>query len=164
MKTFLAFAAALILGIPLTACGGSDGAQTRKEAARITTYCAAIKDAALDIKSFNPQDPDYKHMQNYFDLMQGLSKKSPPDVQGEWNVVNYDFTEIEKAAAEANVKFSSIPKIIKGKLPKGAKPEKFPALKSAFTYLESVNLQVANQKIATNSAKVCKVDLSPDAF
>lgn len=160
MKIISAVTAALVLGSILSACGGDD-TKARAEAARVVAYCAALEQAAPQIKAFSPQDPDFKKMQDYFDLMQGLSKKSPASVHPAWSVVNFDYTEIEKAAKAANLDFSSIPKVLKGKVPKDAKPEKFPALNAAFDYLASVNLATANKAIVADAASVCKIDLAP---
>ncbi len=107
MKTVSAAIAALLIGVTLSACGGggADDAKAKAEAAKVTAYCAAVKGAAPTIRKFNRADPDFKTMQDYFDLMRGLAKKAPSSVVRDWNVVDFDFNEIEKGAAAAHQKF-----------------------------------------------------------
>ena len=163
MKLPLALAGALIVVSSLTACGGGGDDQATREAARVKTYCAALRDAAPEVKAYNEDDPDYKKLPDYFALMHSLAKKSPTDLKEEWNILDYNITQIEKAAAAAKIEFKSIPKLLKGKLPKGAKASKLPGLVTAFAGLKSVTFMTANSRVANGAAKVCKVDLTPKA-
>lgn len=163
MKIIPAFVVSLLIGSVLTACGDNKvkDAEAVKEAARIQAYCAAVKGPAAEIRSFNKDDPNYGKLPSYFDEMHKLAKKSPTSLRPAWNVVDFDFTEIEKAVDAANITFASIPRVIKGKLPKGAKPRRFPDLASAFKYLTSANLATSLSAIEDHAKKVCDVNLTP---
>ena len=164
MKFSFAVVMTLLLGTSLSACGSShDDAAAKAEAAKVTAYCAALKKAAPEIKAYDKEELNFRKLQSYFDVMQSLAKKSPAAVSRDWNVINFDITEIERSSKAANLNFVDIPKLAKGKIPKGAKPAKFDAVTFAFNYLKSVNLATATTNIADNAAKVCKVDLTPNS-
>lgn len=160
MKIVTTLVAALILSTCLSGCSGGDDSKAQAEAARVKTYCGALKDAAPQIRDFNRADPDYSKMQSYFDVMHGLKKKAPTDLKEEWSILDYNIAAIEKAAKGAKLSFSSIPKLLKGKLPKGVESTKLPAVVTAFTGLTGGAFETANTRITDNAKKVCKVDMT----
>ncbi len=164
MKLSLALAGTLILGSSLTACGdnGAQQEKERRESARVQAYCASLKAAAPKIKAYDEDDPDFKKLQGYFDVMRSLAKKAPAELHADWNIVDYDIAGIERAAVAANIKLAGIPKLVKH-MPKSVNEAKLPDFASAFTDLKRVSHESAISRIATHAAKVCKVDLTPNS-
>lgn len=156
MKLSLALAGTAILAGSLTACGGSGGGG---DGGASSDYCKDLKSASTTFGSLSSGDTS--KLDSAFAEFHKLAKESPSSIKSSWKTLDDAINTIEKALADAGLKFSDLDKIQAGQVPKGVDVSKLSGLATEFNKLNTPAFTKASKDIETHAKKVCKVTLAP---
>lgn len=146
-KTPLALVTAVLIGSTLAACGGGgDGA-----------YCDDLTSAASAFEDID--GGDVAKLDGAFDTFHDLAAEAPEDIKDDWKVVDDAISGVEKALAEADLKFSDLSQVQAGELPEGADATKLQGLSTSFSALSDEKFVEASKAIDKHATDVCELEL-----
>lgn len=146
-KSPLALVTAVLIGSTLAACGGGpDGA-----------YCDDLTSAASAFEDID--GGDVAKLDGAFDTFHDLAAEAPEDIKDDWKVVDDAISGVEKALADADLKFSDLPQVQAGELPEGADATKLQGLSTSFSALSDEKFVEASTAIDTHATDVCELEL-----
>lgn len=157
MKLPMAFAGAVLLAGTLTACGGSSGGGSGNGGSG-SDYCKDLKSAAATFGSLSSGSTS--KLDAAFATFHKLAGEAPGAIKKDWETLDTAIATIQKALADAGLKFSDLDKIQAGQTPPGFDPSKLAGLASEFTKLNTPAFTKASKDIETHAKTVCKVDLN----
>lgn len=152
MKLSLAFAGTALLAGTLTACGGGSG-----DSGAGSDYCKDLKSASATFGSLSGGDTS--KLDSAFATFHKLAAESPDSIKSDWKNLDGAITTIQKALADAGLKFSDLSKIQAGQTPPGVDVSKLAGLASEFSKLNTPAFTKSSKDIETHAKSVCKVDL-----
>jgi len=154
MKFSLALAGTALLAGSLTACGGSGG-----DGGSGSDYCKDLKSASKTFGSLNSGDTS--KLDSAFATFHKLAGEAPSSIKADWKTLDSAINTIQKALADAGLKFSDLDKIQAGQVPPGFDATKLAGLASKFTKLNTPEFTKASKAITAHAKKTCKVTLAP---
>ena len=158
MKLSLALAGTALLAGTLTACGGGDGGSSG-DGGSGSNYCKDLKSASATFGSLSSGDTS--KLDSAFATFHKLAGEAPGSIKPDWKILDDAISTIQKALADAGLKFSDLDKIQAGQVPKGFDPSKLAGLASEFTKLNTPQFTKASKAITAHAKKTCKVTLAP---
>lgn len=147
LKTPLALVTAALIGSTLAACGGGGG----------DAYCGDLESAASAFEDID--GGDVAKLDGAFDTFHDLAAEAPEDIKKDWKVVDDAISGVEKALAEADLKFSDLSQVQAGELPQGADATKLQGLSSSFSALSDEKFVEASTAIDTHATEECELEL-----
>jgi hypothetical protein len=163
MKLSLALAGAALLAGTLTACGGGDGSSGGSGGSASggsgSDYCKDLKSASATFGSLSSGDTS--KLDDAFATFHKLAGEAPGAIKDDWKTLDSAISTIQKALADAGLKFSDLDKIQAGQVPEGFDPTKLAGLATQFTKLNDANFTKASKAIETHAKSTCKVTLAP---
>ena len=127
-------------------------------------YCKQLKAAKADFATFESDSPDFSKFDDAIATFHDLADSAPPEVADDWKTVDGALSSMEKALSEAGLKMADIGAISSGKLPAGMTPAELqaigPKLQSAFSGLETDNVEKAGNAIEKHAKSECGIELS----
>lgn len=157
MKFSLALAGTALLAGTLTACGGGDG--NSGDGGSGSDYCKDIKAAKATFSSLS--NGDASKLDTAFATFHKLAGEAPGSIKADWKVLDGAMSAMQKAFADAGLKFSDLAKIQAGQTVPGFDPTKAAGLVSQLTKLNDANFTKASKDVTAHAKKTCKVTLTP---
>jgi hypothetical protein len=152
MKTPLALAsAALVAAVTLAGCGGGDDGPDSE-------YCKDLKSASTQFDSLTSND--VSKLDEAFKTFHTLADEAPTDIKDDWATLDKGITSVEKALADAGLKFSDFAALQEGKMPEGVDVAKLQGLATEFQKLDSAEFDKASKAIEKHAKETCEVNLS----
>lgn len=158
MKLSLALAGTALLAGTLTACGGSSDGNNASGGSG-SDYCKDLKSASATFGSLSGGDT--AKLDSAFATFHKLAGEAPGAIKDDWKILDKAIETIQKALADAGLKFSDLSKIQAGQTPKGYDPSKLAALVPKLTALNNANFTKASNAIEAHAKNTCKVTLQP---
>jgi hypothetical protein len=150
----------VLLSAGLVAGCGSDGGDKGSTG----DYCKELKAAKADFDTFDSDTPDFNKFDDAINSFHELADGAPSEVADDWKTVDGALTAMEKALADAGLKMEDIGAISAGKLPEGMTAEDVqklgPKLQTAFSGLDSKEVDKAGDAIEKHAKSECDIDLS----
>lgn len=162
MKFSLALAGTALLAGTLTACGGSsggDGSGGGNAGSASGDYCKDLKSASTTFGSLSSGDTS--KLDDAFATFHKLAGEAPDAIKSDWKVLDSAIATIQKALADAGLKFSDLDKIEAGQTVPGFDPSKLAGLTTEFTKLNNADFTKASAAIEKHAKDTCKVTLAP---
>ena len=164
MKLSLALAGAALLAGTLTACGGGDGSSGSSaggggNGGSGSDYCKDLKSASATFGSLSGGDAS--KLDDAFATFHKLAGEAPGAIKDDWKVLDGAINTLQKAFADAGLKFSDLAKIEAGQIPAGVDQSKLAALVPQLTKLSDANFTKASNAITAHAKATCKVTLAP---
>jgi hypothetical protein len=153
----------------LAGCGSSDdkaGADksTGDKGSSAGDYCAQLKDAKADFDTLDSDSPDFSKFDDAIARFHELADAAPSEVADDWKTLDGALTTMEKALSDAGLKIEDLGAITAGNLPEGMTAEDLqaigPKLQTAFSGLETDEVEKAGDAIEKHAKSECGVDLS----
>jgi hypothetical protein len=158
MKISLALAGTVLLVGSLTACGGSSGGGGGSgDGGSGSDYCKDLRSAKANLGSLG--NPDISKLDEDIASFHKLAAEAPGSVKDDWKTIDGAVVTIEKALADAGLKFSDLAKIQAGQVPSSFDRSKLAGLISQFKDLDSAKFGHASDAITAHAKKTCKVTL-----
>lgn len=155
MKIPLTIAGVVLLGVSLTACGGSDDNAEAKGGDG--DYCKQLESAK---KTFGEvSESNFDALDSAIETFHELADTAPAEVKTEWQTLDSAFSEVEAAFASAGIKLSDLGEIQKGNIPKGADVSKLSSLGESFSAITGEKVSKAQATIEKHAKDTCDVDL-----
>jgi hypothetical protein len=155
MKIPLALASIVLLGSTLAACGG--GSDSGDSSGADGNYCKDLKAAKTSIAKVS--ESDVSGLDDAITAFHKLAAEAPKEVKSDWATLDGAFVKVEKAFADAGIKFSDLAAIQAGNIPAGADPSKLAGLASSFSDISSAKVTTAQKNIEKHAKSSCDVDL-----
>lgn len=160
MKLSLALAGTALLAGTLTACGGSSsGGGNAGSGGSSSDYCKDLKAASATFGSLS--NGDTSKLDSAFATFHKLAGEAPGAIKADWKILDNAINTIQKALADAGLKFSDLDKIQAGQMPKGFDPSKLAGLTTQFSKLNNADFTKASKDITAHAKTTCKVTLNP---
>lgn len=160
MKFSLALAGTALLAGTLTACGGgSGGGGASGNGGSGSDYCKDLKSASATFGSLSGGDT--AKLDSAFATFHKLAGEAPGAIKDDWKTLDGAIVTIQKALADAGLKFSDLSKIQAGQSVPGFDPTKLAGLASKLSKLNDANFTKASTAIEKHAKSTCKVTLAP---
>lgn len=155
----------------LAGCGSGDGddkasadKSSSDKGSSAGDYCAQLKDAKADFDTLESDSPDFSKFDDAIARFHELADAAPDEVADDWKTLDGALSSMEKALADAGLKIEDLAAITAGKLPEGMTAEDVqelgPKLQTAFSGLETDEVEKAGDAIEKHAKSECDVDLS----
>jgi predicted small secreted protein len=155
----------------LAGCGSSEGndkagadKSTDDKGSSAGGYCAELKDAKADFGTLESDSPDFSKFDDAIARFHELADGAPSAVAEDWKTLDSALSAMEKALADAGLKIEDLAAITAGNLPEGMTAEDVqalgPKLQTAFSGLETDEVEKAGDAIEKHAKSECGVDLS----
>jgi hypothetical protein len=151
MKTPLALASAALVAVTLAGCGGGDDGPDSE-------YCKDLKSASTQFDSLTSND--VSKLDEAFKTFHALADEAPTEIKDDWTTLDKGITSVEKALADAGLKFSDFAALQEGKMPEGVDVAKLQGLATEFQKLDSAEFDKASKAIEKHAKDTCEVNLS----
>lgn len=151
MKTPLALASAALVAVTLAGCGGGDDGPDSE-------YCKDLKSASTQFDSLTSND--VSKLDEAFKTFHTLADEAPTDIKDDWATLDKGITSVEKALADAGLKFSDFAALQEGKMPEGVDVAKLQGLATEFQKLDSAEFDKASKAIEKHAKDTCEVNLA----
>jgi hypothetical protein len=151
MKTPLALASAALVAVTLAGCGGGDDGPDSE-------YCKDLKSASTQFDSLTSND--VSKLDEAFKTFHTLADEAPTEIKDDWTTLDKGITSVEKALADAGLKFSDFAALQEGKMPEGVDVAKLQGLATEFQKLDSAEFDKASKAIEKHAKDTCEVNLS----
>lgn len=155
MKIATTIAGVVLLGVSLTACGGSS--DNSAKGGSDGDYCKKLASAKTTFAKVSQSDFDA--LDDAIQTFHDLADSAPSAVKTEWKTLDSAFSEVEAAFKSAGIKMSDLANIQKGDIPKGADVSKLASLGDSFSAITSEKVTKAQATIEKHAKDTCDVDL-----
>ena len=155
----------------LAGCGSSDGddkasadKSTGDKGSSAGDYCDQLKDAKADFDTLESDTPDFSKFDDAIARFHELADGAPSEVADDWKTLDGALSAMEKALADAGLKIEDLAAITAGQLPEGMTAEDVqalgPKLQTAFSGLETDEVEKAGDAIEKHAKSECDIDLN----
>ncbi|MEO6470738.1 MAG: hypothetical protein ABIR57_02775 [Aeromicrobium sp.] len=151
MKISVAIAGALLVGSAVAGCGGASDNSS-------SAYCGDIKKADKDFSSLSTGD--YSKLDSAFATFHKLADEAPSKIADDWKILDGAITTMQKAFADAGIKFSDLGELQQGKVPEGVDVKKLTQLSTTLSKFNDAKFKTASDNISKHAKSVCKVDIT----